>query len=128
MEIQFAVCSDLFDAGACDDGTRFEGLRYYVQAEFPNGQRFRYFKEWDGVKATPNYEDGGNFFEDVRPRAIALAEAVCRTVAKDKFDPTSNLWFEDRPCYGSDAFLEMQAESVMMEREEFDAGFNACYR
>lgn len=127
MEVQFEVASDLYDAGARDDGTRFEGERYFVQATLEDGSRYRYFKQWDGVKATPNHEDGGNFFEDIRPRAIALAEAVCRSVTKRPFDPKSYEWEEARPCYGSAAFMDLQDFYGNPDLYELAQGFTGNY-
>lgn len=123
-KVEFAVVTDVYQAGYTDDGQPYTAERFYVQAEVEDGRRFRYHKAWNGCVATANHEDGGSFFEDVRPRAAALAEAVRRTVAKYDFNPNSDDWFEGRPAYGSDAFLAYQMESEMMEREEFDAGLN----
>lgn len=125
MKVEFAVVSDVYEAGHRDDGTPFIGERYFVSAEVEDGRRFRYHKDWAGVEAFPNEEDGGSFFRDVRPRAVALAEAVCRTVAKDTFNPNSDNWYEARPVYGSDAYIVQQLEGAMMDRQDFDDGFNA---
>lgn len=122
MDIEFAVCTDVYEAGHTCDGQPFIGERIFIAATAPDGRRWRYFVEWNGVEVSRD-EEGFQHFTDVRPRGMALANGVVRYLErKDSLSP--NEWYEDRPVYGSEPWEQMQAEGMMRDREEFDAGFN----
>lgn len=119
MNIALAVVSDLYLAGYTEDGTPFEGERYFVEAEAEDGRRWRFFRYWNGVEVSTD-DEGIPHFGDRRPQAKNLADAVCRTLERDGVNVRDGKWDESRPCYGSEAWEAAGGDydEIMREREE----------
>ena len=112
MKIQFEVCSDVYLVGHTEDGEEYIGERYFVRAEDEDGFRWRYHIQWNGSEVQYDHESGMTYFPDIRARAEALAGAVARSAALRPFDAMSYEWSEDRPGYGSDAWICGNQDSI----------------
>jgi hypothetical protein len=108
---EVSVVSDLYQAGYKCDGHPFIGEVYFVQLDFPNGQRFRHFQSWKGVEVVRD-EEGEQHFQDARPQAEAAAERLrSRIQAAHVWD--TQYWTECDPAYGSYAY---QSQGIELER------------
>lgn len=102
------VGSDVYRAGYTDDGVEFVAESYRVTVTNAFGDRLVHRTTFSGAVAH-DLEDGfGQSFEDVRPQALAQATRLADRVraalaAGQALNPA--LWQQDRPVYGSDAYV-----------------------
>ena len=114
--LEFFYASDLEDYGLTEDGEPFIGHVFRVTAEDANGNRWTHSSHFPGVAVIDS--EWGRGFKDIRPQAIAAAE---RLVTRCKAAPVLNPmhWNEDRPAYGSAAYLAYgMADDLAWEREQ----------
>lgn len=116
--LTIGVVSDIYEAGRTEDGEAFTAEVYRVVAEDRDGNRWVHQSRFAGCKVIFHEEEGYNAFRDIRPQALAAAEALC---AKVKAARAINLqyWSEDRPAYGSKAYEAYgQANDVAYEKAQ----------
>ena len=114
----FYVTSELYQAGRRDDGTPFIAEVYFVQAEYPNGERLDHHARFRGCDVTVDDEDGYSHFADIRPQAEARAGRLLNRILEGGGAINRAHWSEGRPVYGSEAY-DPRAE-IDLERREFE--------
>ena len=107
--------SDLYKAGYSCDGHAYFADQFYVLIENEAGRRFRHQVIFNGAEVICNEDtDGEVVFMDVRPAALAKAEALAARVnaaiqAGVALD--SSRWDEVDAGYGSDAYISQGIEA-----------------
>ena len=102
------VGSDVYIAGRDEDGYDFTAETYHVSVTNTYGDRLRHRTTFKGAVAHETEYGVGQAFEDVRPQALAQATRLADRVraalaAGQALNPA--LWQQDRPVYGSDAYV-----------------------
>ena len=118
-----SVTSDLYVAGKTEDGVDFTAERYFVIAEYSNGERICHSTFYNGCNPVQDDEDGYWHFGDIREEARALADKLAQRVdqaIKDGLALNMDYWNPTRPVYGSPAYSE--ADQVQWEREQDQLG------
>lgn len=115
----FYVTSELYQAGRRDDGTPFIAEVYFVQAEYPNGERLDHHARFPGCEVSVSEEDGYQVFSDTREQAESRAGRLLNRILEGGAINRA-YWSEGRPVYGSAAY-DPQAE-IDLERREFENG------
>lgn len=115
----FGVREDLFEAGrSSEDNEVLEGTNFSVEAETPDGFRFRHTHNFmSGVMLQT--EDGFNRWSQDLDLDRASAQALCDRVREAvesgvKLNP--DCWVPTQGCYGSAGWDE-RAELDLEERE-----------
>ena len=117
-EFDVEYSSDLKQYGVQDDGHPFIGELFFVTITAPDGRRWVFNASYPGVKVEHD-EEGLPHFMDIRPHARAQCEGLVRRIkAHGKID--LQYWKEDRPAYGSEAYIRggWSQEEAMLERIE----------
>lgn len=99
----FYVTSELYEAGRQDDGVPFIAEVYFVQAEYPNGERLDHHARFYGCKVEHD-DEGFPYFADVRDVAQAHAGHLLNRILEGGGAINRAFWSQGRPVYGSDAY------------------------
>ena len=115
--VSFEICSDLYVAGRTEDGQDYTAEVYFITATNARGDRWRHASCFPGC-APEQDDDGYMHFADIRATAKEQADALmARMVARGKINLDD--WREDRPVYGSSAYVAYgQADDWEEEERE----------
>ncbi|MFA7287238.1 MAG: hypothetical protein WC052_06255 [Patescibacteria group bacterium] len=120
------VVSDIFKAGVTEDGEDYTGLRYFVMAEFPSGQRWVHHERYDTTHVMHD-EDGMPYFPDRSRVAVLDVERLCACI-KEHVAAGRKLntqhWRQVDPRYGSGAYQDLDAQGYFRARELNEAELN----
>lgn len=94
------------------DGEDYTAEMYFVQAVYPNGDRYRHAHSFLGCKVEYCEEANESFFMDIRDEAKARADRLLARIqaAGNSIDVGGPHWAPAWPVYGSPAWEREQAE------------------
>ena len=111
--LEIDVVSDLYSAGFTIDGDEYVAERYFIVAQDSAGNRWSLGCFCGAEKV----QEGEAFFKDIREEARASADRLLARI-NDKGVIDTQFWREDRPVYGSKAYVQYgQAEDVAYEKK-----------
>ncbi len=113
--VSFEIASDLYVAGRTEDGQDYTAEVYFITATNARGDRWRHETTFPGC-ARENDEEGYTHFADIRAQAMEKAKTL---IARMEARGTINLqhWSEDRPVYGSNAYVAYGASDDWEEEQ-----------
>ena len=112
--LEIDVVSDLYSAGFTIDGDEYVAERYFIVAQDSAGNRWSLGCFCGAEKVL---QEGEAFFKDIREEARASADRLLARI-NDKGVIDTQFWREDRPVYGSKAYVQYgQAEDVAYEKK-----------
>lgn len=118
VPVDVGVTTDLYNAGAQEDGVPFIAERIRIQATADDGRRWC-LGTWSFATARRVLdEEGCPHFTDDRDEGHAIAGRILsRIAARGALDPSK--WDAERPVYGSDAYVggDWSLRDLMDERE-----------
>jgi hypothetical protein len=104
--LEFGIASDLYTAGARDDGTPFIAEQYYILATDETGRRWRHYAMFNGCHVMRCYLDmGEDAFTDIRTSAQVRAQILLDRIIAAGGVIAMQYWDETFPEYGSDAYM-----------------------
>lgn len=107
--VDFSVRDDVVHFGNDEDGCPIEGLAYYVVVEYADGTRFAHNHTFANRKYVESSDGEPGWFarlEGIEAKAEALMNKIRLHVqAGGSLD--SAHWDEDRPAYGSEAYIQL---------------------
>jgi hypothetical protein len=119
MKYHFAVASDLYNAGRNEDGREYHAEVYYVIATDEAGARWSHHSRFKGCKVVAT--DDGPAFLDLREQAQAQVERLrARIELAGAID--LDYWREERPAYGSSAYVAYGAANDWEEEQRERVG------
>lgn len=123
MNLQVSVISNLHNFGITEDGQQFIAERFMVMIETTSGKRWVHEHHFDGTKPVFEEEIGAMVFPDLREEAQAEAAKLVGRIEMHlskggEIDLAK--WREEDPCYGSDAYIELDYLGHFKNREKME--------
>jgi hypothetical protein len=115
--LTFELASDtMFFGNHWEDGEPIFGMVFYVLAQMADGTRYRHFHNYTSKVKTFDNQELVWFWADRYEEAKEAAERFFERV-KAKGTINRENWVETYPVYGSDAYIQQEAEGVHLEWE-----------